>query len=132
MTKYLFDTSAWICHFRRPMQDSDAQLQSQIQSILTGEQVVSCGMVIAEVLQGISDREEKSYRDFFGALPCLETLPELYFRAAQLSRMLRDSGNTTPLADCLIAAHALYYDCVLAAADRDFTRFPELKLLLLE
>ena len=66
------------------------------------------------------------------AFPCVDTPKEAFIRAGILGRDLKSRGFDTPVTDCLIAATAMAYDCVLVTADKHFERFSDLKLLLLE
>ncbi len=116
----LFDTTVWIAYLNGVI---NARTDLLYQYVDTGQQVLTCPIVIQEVLQGI--RDDGSYRKVKQSLlgfTCL-TLPPLdtALGAADLYRDLRKKGITIRKAnDCLIAFYALHFDVVLCHDDRDF------------
>jgi hypothetical protein len=88
-----------------------------------GENIVLCGVILTEILQGI--RDESSYfrtREYLNFLRILPMTKEIFIDAAQIYRILRARGITIrkPL-DCMIAATALTHQAQLLHNDRDFT-----------
>lgn len=117
--RVLVDTSAWVDFlngFPSPAADALAQL-------LDGDDdVCTCGIVAAEVLQGLGrDQGRDTIRRSFENMTFLEpTGIHLYLRAADLHRALRQAGKTVrSTVDCIIAALAEEGDCDLLARDRD-------------
>lgn len=95
-----------------------------LESLVNFDEVVTCGPVIQEVIQGFDD--EGAYRvarDAMLALPVLEnplTL-DVYEQAANLYRRGRRAGKTLRSSvDCLIATCALLHDVEVLHADRDY------------
>ena len=113
----LVDTSVWIETFRR-------RSPLALESVVDLDDVVTCGPVIQEVIQGFDD--ERAYRvarDAMLALPVLEDPLSLqvYEQAAHLYRRGRRAGKTLRSSvDCLIATCALLHDVEVLHADRDF------------
>jgi len=124
--KILPDTCAWIDFFKgnqTPLADSLAQ------SLLQNE-VVTCGVVLCELLQGVKKPgEEQLALNALQALPHLEMTRELWISAGQLSATLRKSGHTLPLSDVIIATLAMNHTCSVLTVDRHFAEIPGLKLV---
>src|SRR5262245_12391936 len=103
----LVDTSVWIETFRR-----GAPLA--LESVVDLDDVVTCGPVIQEVMQGFDDeRAFRVAREAMRALPILEDPISLhvYEQAAELYRRGRRAGKTLRSSvDCVIAACALLHD----------------------
>jgi predicted nucleic acid-binding protein len=124
--RILPDTCAWIDFFRgnqTPLADSLAQ------SLLRDE-VVTCGMVLCELLQGVKKpADEQLALNALQALPHLEMNRELWISVGQLSAALRTSGQTLPLSDIIIATLAMNHACAVLTVDRHFAEIPGLKLV---
>jgi predicted nucleic acid-binding protein len=117
--RVLVDTSAWVDFLNGHPSPAGAALTQ----LVAGEHdVCTCGIVVAEVFQGL--RREKT-RDEIGALFRQLTFLEgsgidLYFRAAEIYRSLRQQGRTVrSTIDCLIAVIAEQNGCRVLARDRD-------------
>jgi predicted nucleic acid-binding protein len=114
----LVDTTVWIDFFADRNVPHVAALQKVIE---TEEDLCICGVILAEVLQGIrSDAdyiETKNYLDDLISLPMRQAT---YVGAAQVYRSLRKRGVTIrkPV-DCMIASVAIEHDIVLLHNDRD-------------
>jgi hypothetical protein len=113
------DTSVWIDFFRgRP----DRHVETLEQLLTAGDDVCLCGVILAEVLQGIrSDidyRKTKTYLEFLLYLPMDRRTFEM---AADIYRILRKKGVTVrkPV-DCMIASVAIEQSIPLLHNDRDF------------
>jgi predicted nucleic acid-binding protein len=117
--KVLVDTSAWVEFLNgRPSPERHA-----VDRLLEGEDdVCTCGVVVAEVFQGLRrEKERLALEDFFRQMTLLEA-PGLstYFRAADLYRTLRRRGVTVrSTIDCFIAVLAEENGCALLFRDRD-------------
>jgi predicted nucleic acid-binding protein len=115
----LVDTSAWVDYlngFPSPAADALADLLQDDGDIFT------CGIVVAEVFQGLRRDEERSeiQRSFEDLLFLEPSGIELYLRAAELYRSLREQGITVrSTVDCIIAALAEDAGCALLARDSD-------------
>jgi len=94
--------------------------------------VLTCGVVAAEVLQGI--RRSKSLKKIERHFREMEWLtprePETYLEAADLYRQLRSRGLTIrSTIDCIIAKLAEENDSLLLSKDRDLQIIVDSKLL---
>ena len=124
--RLLPDTCAWI-DFLRGKQTPLALVLEQ--SLLNGE-VLTCGVVLFELLQGIkSPREEELVQNALLALPHLEMSRDLWIKAGKLSSRLRAKGHILPLSDIIIAAFALEQNCAVLTVDRHFESIPGLKVI---
>lgn len=89
-----------------------------------------CGVILAEVLQGIrEDREYRKTKAYLDNLIYLDLPRKVYLGAADIYRSLRAGGVTIRnTVDCLIAAVCIEHDAILLHNDRDFEaisrRFP--------
>jgi len=117
----LVDTSVWIDFFAGRDLPHVAKLE---QFILDNEDLALCGIILTELLQGISD--DTTYRRVRRGLSPLIMLPmpsNVFVRAADIYRKLRKRGITIRKSnDCIIAATALEHHCQLLHNDKDFTQ----------
>jgi hypothetical protein len=124
--RILPDTCAWIDFFRGSL----TPLAEVLGDSLTRVEVVTCGVVLYELLQGIkSQREEVMVQNAFQALSHLEMTRELWISAGRLSAQLRSSGHTLPFSDIMIAAIALDSGCAILTVDRHFEVVPGLTIV---
>ena len=117
----LVDTTVWIDFFTGRPRPHVATLEQLLQ---TGEDICICGIVLAEVLQGIrSDSEYTKTKDYFESLVFLPMTHATFLRSSQMYRALRKKGVTihTPL-DCMIASVAIEHGVPLLHNDRDFDK----------
>jgi len=115
----LVDTSVWIDFFAGRNEPHVVLLEKLIED---EEDLCLCGIILAEVLQGIrSDRDFARTREYLDALIFLPMRQAAFLQAAQMYRTLRRKGVTVrqPI-DCMIAAVALEHDARLLHNDRDF------------
>jgi predicted nucleic acid-binding protein len=115
----LVDTAVWIDFFR----GTDTPQVQELDRILNAnEDVCICGVILAEVLQGI--RDDKEYANALASFDSFILLPmtqPTFVKAAELYRMLRRRGLTIRNAvDCMVAAVAIEHDIPLLHNDRDF------------
>jgi len=117
----LVDTTVWIDFFAGRPRPHVATLEQLLQ---TGEDICICGIVLAEVLQGIrSDSEYTKTKDYFESLVFLPMTHATFLRSSQMYRALRKKGVTsrTPL-DCMIASVAIEHGVPLLHNDQDFDK----------
>ena len=116
----LVDTSVWIDFFAGRDQPHVALLE---QSILDDEDLALCGIILTEILQGISDdTTHRRVRRYLGPLILLPMPERVFVRAADIYRKLRKTGITIRKSnDCIIAATALEHHCQLLHNDKDFS-----------
>ena len=115
--KVLVDTSAWV----EFLNGTRSQEALAVDRLLAGEDdVCTCGVVVAEVFQGIR-REREALEGFFRKMTLLEAAGlTTYLKAAGLYRSLRRRGVTVrSTIDCLIAVLAEEHGCALLFRDRD-------------
>lgn len=115
----LVDTTVWIDFFADRSEPHVAALEKLIQN---EEDLCLCGIILAEVLQGI--RSEEDYiktKDYLDDLVFLPMQQATFIRAAEVYRSLRKRGVTIrkPV-DCMIASVAIEHDIPLLHNDRDF------------
>lgn len=115
----LVDTTVWIDFFA----DRNVLHVAALQELIENEKdLCLCGVILAEVLQGIrSDAEYIETKEYFTDLIFLPMRQMTFVRAAELYRFLRKRGVTIrkPI-DCMIAAVAIENDIRLLHNDRDF------------
>jgi predicted nucleic acid-binding protein len=115
----LVDTTVWIDYFAAKDLPQVVVLERFLHD---GEDLCICGVILAEVLQGIrhdSDHVRVSF--LFESFIFLPMTRETFVRSANLYRTLRQQGVTIrkPI-DCMIAATAIEHDMPLLHHDRDF------------
>ena len=119
------DSCAWIDFFR----GSPTTLSAALEQALLNGSVVTCGVVLYELTQGIkSPMEEKALTNAFKAVPFLELSHTLWIEAGRLSSSLRTQGYTLPMSDVLIAVLAMQHDATVLTADEHFSAIPGLKV----
>jgi len=121
--KVLVDSSVWVDFFNGHASLERKALRDLFDS---DHQICTCGVVVSEVFQGLR-REKLRVAELFLDLTFLEPAGiELYFRAADLYRGLRERGRTIrSTIDCLIAVLAEQHGCALLARDRDLSMIVE-------
>jgi len=129
----LVDTTVWIDFFAARSLPHVVALETIIKR---RENICICGIILAEVLQGIrQDTEFRKTRDLFNTLILLPMPYTVFLRSADIYRKLRKIGITIrkPL-DCMIASVAIENDIPLLHNDKDFQpieRHCDLKVLSL-
>ena len=90
-------------------------------------------MVLAEVRSGLSEKDFQEVRVFLADLTYLACNAEISLFAGKLFYNLARRGETIPLANCLIAAVAEFYNGVVVTSDkRHFQKLePSLPVLYL-
>ncbi|MDL1974226.1 MAG: PIN domain nuclease [Deltaproteobacteria bacterium] len=115
----LVDTTVWIDFFAARSLPHVVALETIIKR---RENICICGIILAEVLQGIrQDTAFRKTRDLFNTLILLPMPYTVFLRSADIYRKLRKIGTTIrkPL-DCMIASVAIENDIPLLHNDRDF------------
>lgn len=127
--RVLVDTSAWVDFFNGHPSPEAGALSRLIRE---EADVLTCGLVVAELLQGLTDptslkRIERHFLDMEWLTP---REPATYVEAARLYRDLRSRGVTIrSTIDCLIAMLAGEHDVLLLSKDRDLRLIIESGLL---
>jgi hypothetical protein len=115
----LVDTTVWIDFFSDRSEPHVLKLQELIEN---EEDLFLCGVILAEVLQGIrSETDFIKTKEYLGDLIFLPMRQATFLRSAEIYRSLRKQGITIrkPV-DCMIASVAMEYDIHLLHNDRDF------------
>lgn len=85
------------------------------------EQVVCCGVILAELMQGArTDKELSVLEDFLQVFTFIPESPDLWAAAGKLSNKLRRKGITVGLSDCFIAVAAATAKASVATLDSHF------------
>ena len=125
----LFDTCAWVEYFK----SRSSSLKQTAEDLLLTGKVYVCGPVVYELSQGIkSEKERALLANAFAALGYLEMDEALWFKAGELSALVKRRGKTIPLSDILIATLALEHDLTILTVDRHFEQITGLKLYSLK
>lgn len=122
--KVLADTSAWIEYF-----NSTSKTGNILESLISSDSVVTCGIVIFELMQGIKSEKEKStILNAISELPYMEMDLNLWQKSAALSSSLRRKGLILPISDIFIAAIALEYNLHVLTLDKHFEQIPGISI----
>lgn len=120
------DTSVWIDYFSRSPGPAGRELSRLISD---GEPVALTGIVVTEVLQGLT-RGAEQVKSFLSLFDLVEPKgPMTYRGAATLHRLARARGITLSTVDALIAALALEAKAALFSLDTDFARIASVSAL---
>jgi len=127
--RVLVDSSVWVDFFNG---HESAHADALARLIRQEADVLTCGVVAAEVLQGIRQSENRApvERHFLDMEWLTPREPSTYLDAAALFRRLRSRGITIrSTIDCLIARLAHENDALLLSKDRDLRLIVESELL---
>jgi predicted nucleic acid-binding protein len=119
----LVDSSVWVDSFKSKSGLAGAELRRMIEE---GEPLVLTGIVIAEVLQGLT-RDVARIEQFLAQWDLIDPKGfETYRRAAAVYREARARGITLSTIDALIASIAVDHGASVFTIDQDFTRIARL------
>jgi predicted nucleic acid-binding protein len=114
---FLIDSSIWV-EYLRPK--GSKKVKDRLREILQKEEVVSCGIVVVEILRGAKNEEDfRSLHDSLVSLPQIPIDDAVIERASKWGFLLDRKGKTVSTTDLLIAA-AVYKKAKLLHLDRDF------------
>ena len=120
----IVDTSVLIGFFR-----GFDKIAQEVTNLLQSNRVVSTGIIIAELMQGIREpNEEERIEDLLTGVSILEISTSLWIKAGRLSSSLRRKGINIPLTDTAIAILGLENDLSIYTLDKHFEQIPDLKL----
>jgi predicted nucleic acid-binding protein len=115
----LVDSSAWVDSFSSSPGEGGAELWRLIN---IGEPVAVAGVIVAEVLQGLT-KDPTRIESFLSGFDLLKTSGfDTYRVAASLYRRARAKGVSPSTIDTLIAAIAVENGAPIFTLDRDFSR----------
>ena len=115
------DTSVWSLAFRRDAPASANERRELVRAIEAGEELVTTGLVLQEILQGFSGpRDREQILDRFAELPLLVPDRLDHMNAAELRNKCRRGGIQIGTIDALLAQLCRRHDLTMLTADRDF------------
>ncbi len=116
----LIDTTVWINFFA----DQQTAEVSKFESFVNEEEdLCVCGVIMTELLQGISDDQEfQKTKTLLAEMIYLPMSSTTFIQSAEIYRTLRKMGITIrKTIDFLIAALCIEHEVQLLHNDRDFT-----------
>jgi predicted nucleic acid-binding protein len=117
----LVDTSVWSLVLRRKKRPSHPAITILEELLQGSEPIFVLDIIVQEILEGIKDdlffRKIQKELEIF---PSLALSRNIYVMGAKLFNLCRRHGVATTTIDCLIAAAAIEYRCLLFTLDRDF------------
>lgn len=120
--RFLIDSTIWVRYLR----GNEAALKEKIVALVAADRACTSEVIMLEILRGArSEKDFKTLRHDFLALPQLPMTAEAWERAWGLAYALRKAGANVPLADTVIAALAIHHGCTLLHSDRHFGMIAE-------
>lgn len=121
--RILVDTSVWIEFFAPRPGPAGTELRRLISE---GEPVVLAGVIVTEILQGLT-RNAEPIEHFLSQWELLEPGGmATYSHAADIYRLARSRGLTLSTVDVLIAALSLDNGATLFSLDKDFSHLAKI------
>ena len=115
------DTSVWSLAFRRDGPAAANECRELVRAIEAGEELVTTGLVLQEILQGFSGpRNRTQILDRFAALPLLVPDRRDHVEAAELRNKCRRAGIQIGTIDALLGQLCLRHDLTMLTTDLDF------------
>ena len=129
------DTSVWSLAFRRDVVPDVPQVTALKQALQSGQQVVTTGLVLQELLQGFSGpKQAEALVERFRSLPLLTPDRQDHIAAAQLRNACWKHGIQAGTIDVLFAQLCVRHGLMLLSTDLDFQHIarvaPDLQLWL--
>jgi predicted nucleic acid-binding protein len=119
----LVDTSVWSLALRRDRPSDDAEVAVLRDALEHGHTVVSTGLVLQELLQGVvPDRARAQVASRFAALPMVQPTVADHVAAAELRNRCRARGVQLGTVGAVIAQLAIRHRLTVLSTDRDFER----------
>lgn len=117
----LVDTSVWSLALRRDQPPAMPQV-SALRAALEGDEiVVTTGLVLQELLQGIAGpRARQDIIERFAALPMVSPNRQVHVDAAELRNTCRRAGLQIGAIDALLAQLCMRHKLTLLTTDNDF------------
>lgn len=120
------DTSVWSLALRRDSPDPAKEVGVLIRAIEVGETIVTTGLVLQELLQGLSGPKARDQiLDRFSAVPVLAPDRNDHVDAAELRNRCRRAGMQIGTIDALLAQLCIRHDLTMLTADNDITRIAD-------
>lgn len=119
----LVDTSVWSLALRRDSPDSGPEVTALVHALERGDQVITTGLILQELLQGFAGpKAREAIIDRFAALPLLAPNRADHIAAAELRNTCRRGGLQIGTIDALIAQLCIHHHLTLLTTDQDFVR----------
>jgi len=116
------DTSVWSLAFRYDAPAVAGERDELVRAIRAGEELVTTGLVLQELLQGFSGpRNRAQILDRFASLPMLVPDRRDHVEAAELRNKCRRGGIQAGTIDALLAQLCVRHDLTMLTSDRDFS-----------
>jgi len=116
------DTSVWSLVLRRDAPSTRPEVDRLRVAFEDGETVVTTGLILQELLQGISGpRMRESLEQRFAVLPFIFPDREDHVRAADFHSSARRKGIQIGTVDALLAALCVRHELTMLSTDADFT-----------
>jgi predicted nucleic acid-binding protein len=120
------DTSVWSLAFRRDSPASTAEVRALIQAIEAGETILTTGLVLQELLQGVrGPKAREQILDRFAAVPLLVPDRNDHIAAAELRNRCRRRGMQVGTIDVLLAQLCIRHDLTMLTSDNDFSHIAD-------
>jgi hypothetical protein len=134
--RILVDTSVWSLALRRKKEPNSCAAALLKEYIEDGEYICIIGIILQEVLSGVTSKKLFSQlEDHLSAFPMVTLERKDYVRAASLRNSCKKKGVQVGTIDALIAAVCIENDLLLLSTDKDFQLIAnnsELKLIKVE
>lgn len=120
------DTSVWSLALRRDTPADLPEVEVLGRALRDGEQVVTTGIVLQELLQGFNGQKAGArIVERFSVLPLLVPGRDDHVAAAEVRNTCRRRGVQIGTIDALLATLCIAHDLELLTADTDFARIAE-------
>ena len=120
------DTSVWSLAMRRDAPANVPEVEALGRALGGGEQVVTTGIVLQELLQGFQGPKAGArIVERFSVLPLLVPGRDDHIAAAELRNACRRRGVQIGTIDALLATLCISHDLELLTTDADFARVAE-------
>ena len=117
----LVDTSVWSLALRRDGDATAPEVVALRNALETGEAIVTTGIVLQELLQGLGGpRHRELIIERFAALPLLRPDRQDHVEAAAIRNKCRRAGVQIGTIDALLAQLCIRHQLVLLTTDQDF------------
>jgi len=115
------DTSVWSLAFRRDSPSQSAAVRALVRALNEGEEILTTGLVLQELLQGFSGPRAKNLiLDRFSAIPLLVPDRDHHLAAAELRNSCRRAGVQIGTIDALLAMLCIRHGLTMLTTDNDF------------
>jgi len=117
----LVDTSVWSLALRRDRPQDDPHVVFLYQALHEGHAVLTTGIVLQELLQGIAGPVQRAaIVERLSALPAIVPDRQDHLSAAELHGHCRRNGIQAGTIDVLLASLCIRHNLTLLSTDKDF------------